>query len=273
MSQFADHVVWITGGGSGIGKALAVEFARQGARVAVSGRRLKKLEETVAAITRAGGEAIAVACDVTDEQAIASALSTVVERFGKLDVAVANAGFGVAGAIETLSAEEWRRQFDVNVVGVALSIKHALPHLRETRGRMVLVASVAGMISTPGTGAYCASKYAVRSIGQTLAMELHGSGVSATTIHPGFVESDIARVDNAGKFHEGKPDKRPAQLLWPADKAARVCLKAIWARKREFTFTVHGRLGGFMGRHTPGLVHFVLARTQKRMDKHTSKPN
>lgn len=257
---FRNKVVWITGGGSGIGRAMALEFARQGARVAVSGRREHRLEETVEEIDNAGGEGLAVPCDVTEESQIEDAVAAVVEAFGRLDVAIANAGFGLSGPLEELSAEDWRRQLDVNVVGAAVTARHALPELRKTDGRLALIGSVAGMVPTPGSGAYAASKYAVRAIGQTFAMELADESVSCTLVEPGFVESEISQVDNEGEFHEEWEDRRPQTFMWPADKAARTIVDAIAKRKREFIFTGHGKLAAFIGRHAPGIVHHAVTK-------------
>jgi len=272
MGRFDDKVAWITGGGSGIGKALALELAREGADVAVSGRRRDRLDEVVAEVEALGRRGLAVVCDVTDEDAVAAAVDEVVGGLGKLDVAVANAGYGVTGRIEKLTAADWRRQLEVNVIGAATTLRAALPHLRETDGRAAVIASVAAMMALPTQGPYCASKSAARMIGLTLSAELHGTGVSCTTIHPGFVESDINRVDNRGVFHPEREDRRPAKLMWPADKAARVMARAIHRRKREFVFTAHGKLGAWLGRHTPGLVHFAATRkgaksSSKRFDK------
>ena len=258
--KFEDQVVWITGGGSGIGRSLAIEFANQGAKVAVSGRRRERLDLVVTEIEGGGGTAVAVPCDVTDEDSVRLAVDRVVADLGRLDVAVANAGFSVAGKIEKLSAEDWRRQLDVNVVGAAMTARYAIPALKETRGRLALVASVASMITTPGVGAYAASKYAVRAMGQTLSVELHGTGVTCTTIHPGFIESEIAQVDNQGVFDASREDTRPKKLMWPSDRAEKVMVEAIASRKREFTFTAHGKVGAFVGRHMPGLVHFGMTR-------------
>jgi NAD(P)-dependent dehydrogenase (short-subunit alcohol dehydrogenase family) len=268
--SFEDRVVWITGGGSGIGRALALEMAARGAVVVVSGRREGPLSEVVDAIRGLGGRAQAVVCDVTDEGSVASAVEAIVRGHGGLDVAVANAGFSVAGRIERLSAEDWRRQFETNVVGLAVTARHALPALRERRGRLVLVGSVAGLVCAPGVGAYHASKHAVRAIGQTLAMETHGSGVTVTTIHPGFVESDIARTDNEGHFDAARPDPRPALLMWKAERAARVMADAIHARRREYVFTGHGRFAAWMGRHAPDVVHLLLTRIGVEYRRSTS---
>lgn len=263
MSSFRGHAVWITGGGSGLGASMARRFAELGADVAVTGRRQEKLDEVVESLGRFGNRALAVPCDVGDEEAVQAAVATVVDAFGKLDVVVANAGFSVAGRIEKLTADDWRRQMNVNVVGAAITARHALPHLRKTRGRLALVGSVSGTLASPGFGAYSASKYAVRAIGQTLSMELHGSGVSCTTLQPGFVKSDIAKTDNDGVYHADRRDKRPAKLMWETEDAAKVMVRAIRRRKREFTFTGHGKFGAFLGMHAPGLVHFVMTRATR----------
>ena len=261
--RFDNKVVWITGGGSGIGRALAFAFAKEGAAVAISGRREDRLHEVVEELESKGTKALGVRCDVTDEASVAEAVQKVVRTLGGLDVAVANAGFSVAGRIEKLSAADWRRQLDVNVIGVAMTARYALPHLRESKGRLALIGSISSMLVAPGFGAYSASKYAVRAIGQALAAELHGSGVSCTTIHPGYIESEIAQVDNQGRFDPQREDRRPKNLMWPADRAARVIVDAIAKRKREYTFTGHGKAGAFAGRHMPGLVHFSMTRNRK----------
>lgn len=262
QSDFEGKVAWITGGGSGIGRALALELGRRGADVAVSGRRTEPLTAVVRELEALGRSAVAIPCDVTDEAAVEEAANAAARELGRLDVAVANAGCSVSGAIETLTAAEWRRQFDINVVGTAMTAKYALPHLRETKGRLCLIGSVAGIIPLALNGAYVASKYAVRAIGHTLSIELAKSGVSVTTIHPGFVESDIARVDNAGVLHPERRDPRPHWLMWRSEHAARVMVDAIHARRREYVFTAHGRLGALVGQHLPGLAILVQARSR-----------
>lgn len=243
MAQgFEGQVAWITGAGSGLGRALALELARQGADVVVSGRRVDKLDAVVAELVALGRRGLAVPCDV----------------------AVANAGVGVAGRIDKLSDAEWRRQMDANVFGVVSTARWALPELQKTAGRLALVGSVSGLICLPGTGAYAASKFAVRAIGLTLAKELRGSGVTCTLIEPGFVTSDIVKVDNQGRFHPEYRDPRPKALVWPTDRAARVMARAILKRRREFVFTGHGHVGAFLGRHLSWLVHLIGSRIPHR---------
>lgn len=258
--SFVDRVVWITGASAGLGLEMAREFAARGAHVAVSARRGQRLSALAAELEHNGRRALAVPCDVTDEPALREAVARVVDHFGRLDVAVANAGFAVRGSIEELSAEDWRRQLETNVVGAAITARHALPHLRQCRGRLALVGSAAGFLCASSGAAYTSSKYAVRALGQCLSIQLHGSGVSCTTLHPGFVTSEIGQVDNQGRFDSGSQDCRPARLMWPTDRAARVMVDAIWRRKRELVFTAHGRFGAFVGMHLPSVVHFAMTR-------------
>lgn len=259
-TRFTDNVVWITGAGSGLGAEMARRFALEGADVALSGRRLDRLEEVAETVRSAGRQALTVPCDVRDDAAVDRAAAQIEEHFGRIDTVVANAGFSVSGRIETLGADDWRAQLETNVIGLTNTVRSSLPALRRSKGRLVLIGSVAGLVTTPGVGAYHASKFAVRAIGETLAKELHGSGVTCTTIHPGFVASEIARVDNKGVYDASRRDMRPHALMWQPDDAARVMVNAIYKRKREFTFTGHGKIAGFLGRHFPGMVHFVVTR-------------
>lgn len=258
--MFNNKVIWITGASSGLGKYMAYEFARQGAKLALSARRKDKLEEVLAEVQAFGGEGLIVPCDVMEEESQQNAVEQIIQHFGGIDVAIANAGFGVYGKIEHLTAKEWRRQMDGNVTGLALTAKYALPHLKKSNGTLVLIGSVAAYVPNPNTGAYGASKAAVRSIGQTLQLELKGTGVSCTVIHPGFVDSDITRVDNDGVFHPESKDPRPKNLMWPTDKAAKVMVKAISKRKKSYVFTGHGKFIAFFGQHFPGMASWMIGK-------------
>ncbi len=260
MGWCEGKVAWVTGSSSGIGAAVALELARQGADVALSARRADRLQETARQVEALGRRALCVPCDVVDDAQVAAAVAHIVATFGRLDVAVANAGMSVMGKFESLSDDQWRRQIDINVNGVASTARHALPELRKTGGRLALVASVSGLICIPGGSAYCASKFAVRALGLTLSQELQGSGVSCTTIHPGFVASEITQIDNDGHRHPERRDPRPQALMWPTEKAARVMVRAIEKRRREYVFTGHGKVGAWLGQHLPGLVHFAVSR-------------
>lgn len=256
----SDEVVWITGGGSGIGEALALEYADRGAVVAVSGRRVEPLEATCRQVEKRGGRGLVVPCDVTKVTEVEGAVDDIADRAGRVDVVVANAGFSVSGPFEELTASEWSRQLDTNVVGLAMTVKYALPHLRKTKGRIALMGSVAGTVGLPNNGPYSASKFAVRAIGQTLTAELSGTGVSCTTLLPGFVESDIGQVDNQGEYHEDWEDRRPKKWMWSAERAARSMRRAIDRRRSEAVITGHGKLVAFIANHAPRLTQTLMGR-------------
>jgi len=258
--KFTNKIVWITGASSGLGRAMAIEFSSQGAIVAISARRMDQLNDVKEEIESKGGAAKAFYCDVLDSKSIENCVNHIVADFGRLDIAVANAGYGVLGKIEDLDEEDWKRQLAVNVTGLALTCKFALPFLRKTKGRLALIGSVAAFVPNPGIGAYGASKAAVHNIGESLQVELKGSGVSCTTIHPGFVESNITRIDNEGNFHPDRSDPRPANLMWPTEKAAKVMVDAIEKRKTVFVFTGHGKIAVSLGKFFPGLMRKISAK-------------
>ncbi len=255
------QVVWITGASSGIGKELAIQYASKGATVALAARRQDLMENIVQNITQKGGKSMAFYCDVVDESSIKNCVDAIISTFGRLDIAIANAGYGVSGGITQLSAADWDRQLSGNVIGLALTAKYAIPHLQKTQGRLVLMGSVAAFVPNPFIGAYGASKAAVHNIGESLQLELKGTGVSCTTVHPGFVESEITRVDNTGAYHPERKDPRPKNLMWPTEKAAKVIIKAVERRKKVFVFTNHGKFAVFLGRFFPSIARLAVGKT------------
>lgn len=257
----------ITGASAGIGAALARELARGGADLVLTARREDRLRDLAREIESTGRHAIAVACDVTRDGDLERAVSAGIERFGHLDLVVANAGFGVAGRLDELTLDDFRRQLETNVFGVLRTLYAALPELKKTRGQFVIIGSVAGHVPSPGTSAYALSKFAVRGLAESIHDELAADGVGVTLVSPGFVDSDIRRVDNRGGLHAGAPDPVPAWLRMPTDRAARVIVRAIQQRRRrEVVVTGHGKAMVFLYRHAPWLVQFVIARfgTPKR---------
>ena len=258
MRRFDGQVSWVTGAGSGIGRSCAIALAERGSDVVLTGRRPGPLSLVADACRARGVRATVAIADVTQPSELQAAVDGAVREHGRLDIVLANAGCSVSGRISQLTTEEWRRQLEINVIGLASTVQVALPALHETGGRIGLVGSVMAFVGLPGNGAYAASKAAVRAIGDTLHLELVGSGVSCTTIHPGFVESDIARVDNTGTLHLARVDPRPKALMWSGEDAAAVMLDALHRRQRELIFTGHGRIATWLARHVPGLTYAML---------------
>jgi short-subunit dehydrogenase len=259
--RFGGHAVFITGASSGIGAALAREFAHEGADVALAARRRERLQTLAAEIERGGRRALVIPCDVTRDGDLERAAALTRTAFGKLDVVVANAGFGVAGVLETLSLDDYRRQFETNVFGVLRTVYATLEDLKKTRGRLVVLGSVSGHVGLPGSSAYSMSKFAVRGLAASLAYELEPYGVAVTLISPGFVESEIRQVDNRGIWRREPPPRPiPRALVMPAPTAARRIVRAVARRRREAVITGFGKTAVIVQRHLPWLLTAAVRR-------------
>ena len=165
MAADSPGVVFITGASSGIGEALAREWARRGADLALAARRVDRLERLAAELeAQHARRPLVIPCDVTRDGDLERAVARTLEAFGRLDVAVANAGFGVVGPVASLTLEDYRRQFETNVFGVLRTVYATLPALRASRGRLAIIGSVSGYLGMPGTSAYAMSKFAVRAL-------------------------------------------------------------------------------------------------------------
>jgi len=263
---FQDQIAFITGASSGIGAAVAEEFARQGANVVLFARRADRLADVKAAVEAHGVEALVIEGDVRNRDALDAAAEKTVSTFGRIDVGFANAGFGVTGPFQRCETEDWRRQFETNVFGVLDTMYALLPHLAETNGRLGVVGSIMGRVGMPGSAAYCGSKFAVNGIAEAAYYDLADLGVSLTCINPGIVESEIRSVNNQGEY-TGKPDKAPAWIVMPKEKAARQIVHALYARKPEFVVTFHGKAVVFLARHFPWLLRMVFRFKPKRARK------
>ncbi|HEX3179614.1 MAG TPA: SDR family NAD(P)-dependent oxidoreductase [Methylomirabilota bacterium] len=260
MTTFEGQSALITGASSGIGAALAREFARNGANVALAARRVERLARLAHEIEQTGRRAIAVHCDVTQDAEVEKAAAVTRDTFGRIDVVVANAGFGVVGPVERLTVDDYRRQFETNVFGVVRTVRATLEDVKRTRGRIVVMGSVAGHIAAPGSSPYAMSKFAVRAFAEALGHELVRAGVSVTLISPGYVASEIRRVDNDGTLREAASDPVPGWLIMPSARAARQIVQAVARRRREAVTTGHARAFVFLNRHAPWLVAAGIRR-------------
>lgn len=193
--RLENKVALVTGGGSGIGEAAAVLFAREGAKVAILGRTEEKLKETVKRITDAGGEALAVQGDVSKYPDMERVVGEVVEKWGRLDVVFANAGInGVWAPIDELKPEEWEKTIAINLTGTFFSIKAAVPALRKQGGGSVIVtSSINGtrVFSNSGASAYSSTKAGQVALTQMLALELAKDRIRVNVICPGAIETEI----------------------------------------------------------------------------------
>ena len=255
---FRDKAVLVTGASSGIGEELGWQLAQAGAKLTLAARRTELLDKLAQRIAGAGRfTPVVVRCDVTYDRDLQNAVAESVQQWGKLDVVIANAGFGVVGALKNLSLEDYRRQFETNVFGVLRTIYAALPEIEKTKGNIAIIGSVSGWAASPGASPYAMSKFAVRALANSITPELRLSGVNVTLISPGFVASNIRRVDNQGKFHPGAKDQISSWLVMPTEKAVRQMLRAVARGKREAIITGHGKIFVALERFMPWLLRAV----------------
>ena len=192
--DLSGRAAWISGGTEGIGLEIARGMAEAGAKVALCGHHAETADEACATLRSEGYEAVAAPCDVANSEAVKRSIAKAVETFGRLDIAVANAGInGTWAPVEEIEEEEWRRTIDVNLTGTFHAAKHAAPHLKERGGSFLIVASINGtrVFSNTGASAYASSKAAQLAFGKMLALEWAPAKVRVNVICPGAIDTGI----------------------------------------------------------------------------------
>jgi len=207
MGKVEGKVAIVTGGASGIGAASAETLAREGARVVVTDIDDALGAAVVARIGAAGGEALFVHQDVTDEAAWPDVIAAAVARYGRLDIMVANAGVGIGGLIVEMSLADWRRQTAINLDGVFMSVKFSIPAMMKSGGgSIIIMSSVAGLRGSAGLAGYCATKGGVRLFAKAAALECAAmnANIRVNSIHPGIIDTPIWGKIPAGAAAPGR---------------------------------------------------------------------
>jgi NAD(P)-dependent dehydrogenase (short-subunit alcohol dehydrogenase family) len=216
MAQLAGKVAVVTGGASGIGEACSETLAREGAAVLVTDIDDALGQAVVERIAAEGGKAAYLHHDVRDEAAWPGVIAEAEKRFGRLDIMVANAGIGIMAPIETMTLADWQKQQAINLDGVFLSVKHAIPALRKAGGgSIVLMSSVAGLRGAPGLAAYSATKGGVRLLAKSVALEHAADKIRCNSVHPGIIATPIW-----GKIPTGAQGNRRNAPIDPTERAA-----------------------------------------------------
>ena len=191
MSNLKDRVAIVTGASSGIGEAIALDLAASGVRVALVARRKERLDAVLHAIEAKGGEGLAIACDASSQASAVMAVSSTVDKWGKVDILVNNAGVMYLGSVAGANTEDWRKMFDINVLGLMYFTHAVLPVMKKTGGNIVNVSSVSGRVVNARSAAYSATKFAVNGFSDGLRQEVAKDNIRVTIIEPGAVLTEL----------------------------------------------------------------------------------
>ena len=244
------RVAVITGAGSGIGRACAREFAKEGARVVVADILPEAAAETVDLIRAAGGTARAVVTDVASPESVQALVAETLGAFSQVHVLLNNAAIQVNKTVEDTTIEEWNREIAVNLGGVFLCSKYFIPHLRKTRGAIVSMSSVNGFFVEPMCAGYCATKAAIIGLTKAMAIDHGKDGIRVNCICPGYIDAGLAEG-----YFEAQPDPAAARAsagklhaLWRIGRPEEVARAAIFLASDEASFVTGSAMvvdGGF----------------------------
>jgi short-subunit dehydrogenase len=263
--SFAGRVVVLTGASAGIGRELALQLAPEKPRLVLAARDAGRLGEVATLAKQAGAQVLVVPTDVSDPDACRALVERTIEAWGALDVLLLNAGMSMWTRVDVLRDPEiFERLMRVNYLGCVWPTFHALPHLKRARGRIVVVASVAGLTGVPTRSGYAATKHALLGFFDSLRIELAGTGVTVTEVCPDFVVSEIhARSIGADGAPLGESPMQQRKIMSTARCAAGI-LAAARARKRLAVLSLRGKVGRFVRPWAPRLIDWIADRSVAR---------
>ncbi|BAX81872.1 SDR family oxidoreductase [Labilibaculum antarcticum] len=263
-------IVVITGASSGIGKALAFEFASRGSKIVLAARSLDKLKEVEKGIKAMGNEVLTVKTDVSVEEDCENLMKETVKRFGGIDVLINNAGISMRALFADLDLSVIRNLMDVNFWGTVYCTKFAMPYITKSKGSVVGVISIAGYIGLPARSGYSASKYAIRGFLDTLRVENRKTGVHVLVAAPGFTASNVRNVALTADGSSQGETPRDESKMMSAEECARLIAVAVVKRKRELIMTfMEGKLTVWLKKWFPALLEKL---TYSHMAKEPDSP-
>jgi dehydrogenase/reductase SDR family member 7B len=237
-----DKVIIITGGTSGIGKALAEKFGREGCKLVITGRNKDRLDEATAFLRSLGVTVVPVVADASIESDCAVVVETAVREFGRIDVLVNNAGISMRALFEDLQLDIFKKVMEVNFYGMVYTTKYALPYIIRSKGSVVGISSVNGRRATPERSAYSASKFAMIGFLESLRSEMLGRGVHVLTACPGFTSTNIRKSALLGNGRVQGYSPADESAMMPAAEVADHIYAAVVNRKRDLLLTLQGKL-------------------------------
>lgn len=259
-----DKAIVITGGSSGIGKALAAEFGKHGSKILITGRNADELNKAVAELRKAGITIFGFQADVSREDDNKRMAEEALRLFGRIDVLINNAGISMRALFEEVDLEVVKKVMDINFYGVLYATKYCLPEIVKNKGSVVGISSIAGYRGLPGRTGYSASKFALNGFLEVLRTEYLKRGVHVLTACPGFTASNIRKRSLTKDGSAQGESPRNEQKMMTAEECARHIYRATVKRKRRLILTTQGKLAVFLNKWWPSLadrmVYTVMAR-------------
>lgn len=263
-TTFRENVIVITGASFGIGRQLALQFADHGAWLALAARNTEKLEEVSKQCIQRGGRIIVIPTDVADQTMCQKLIESTVKEYGRIDTLINNAGIGMTSRFDELQdLAIFEKVIQVNFFGSVYCTHYALPYLKKTCGRLVGVSSLRGKFPSATADAYGPSKHAMAGFFDCLRIELANSGVSVTTIYPGWVSTGISsRALEADGSLSGRISIHEIDAM-PVDNCARKIIQAVAKRKREVVMTYQAKFGLWARLVAPGVVDQIVRKVSE----------
>lgn len=249
-----NKVVIITGASSGIGKALAWESMKGKNNIVIAARNSEKLSDLARTIDKSGVDVIAIPTDISKEENCKSLIDQTIERFGRIDVLINNAGISMRAIFDETSLDVIRQLMDVNFWGSVYCTRYALPHLLKTHGSLVGVSSIAGYKGLPGRTGYSSSKFALQGFLEVLRIENLKKNLHVLIACPGFTSSNIRKTALAADGSQQGETPRDESKMMSAEETARSIIRAIDKRKDRLTLTTQGKMTVWLNKFFPKLM-------------------
>src|SRR5689334_8922935 len=247
-----NKVVVITGGSSGIGKALAETFGRNGSQILITGRNQEELHKAVADLQSKGISVFGFQADVSKEEDNRRMAAEALTRFGRIDILINNAGISMRALFEEVDLEVVKKVMDINFYGVLYATKYCLPEIKKNKGSVIGISSIAGFRGLPGRTGYSASKFALNGFLEVLRTELLKTGVHVLTACPGFTASNIRKRSLTKDGTSQGESPRNEQEMMSAEECAKHIYRSTVNRKRTLILTTQGKLTVFLNKWLPG---------------------
>mgnify|MGYP006102320807 FL=1 len=253
-----DKVVIITGGSSGIGKALAVHFGKAGSKVVITGRNEARLHQIGEELDSQDIANLCLKLDVAKQSDNKILVDETIKAFGKIDVLINNAGISMRALFEEIEIDAFKKVMDINFYGTLYATKYCLPHILETKGSVVGVSSINGYRGTPARTAYTASKFAMNGFFEALRTEVMHRGVHILVACPGFTGTNIRKAALTADGTVQGDTPRDEEKMMTAEEVAKHIYKAVQKRKRDIVLTTQGKLAVFLNKWMPGRMDEIV---------------